>query len=195
MNKIALLLNEANITSPSGKQWRSSTIENIIKNPVYTGDLTWEVHKRKEGQKQFLFKHTHKPIINDFLLQSHQQNKLLQEKYGRFDTPFLFLNKLKCEHCQQVLATKNASTKRNGKNYQYYYYVCKICDYKVVAGEVHEVLMPLILKRIHSLTLLKKTQQQTLEFLTQMQEDAEEQIANMENSIDNLMKKGDRNAN
>ncbi|MBG9754286.1 recombinase family protein [Lysinibacillus sphaericus] len=189
LNKIASLLNEADIPSPKGKQWGSSTIENIIKNPVYTGDLTWEVHKRKEGQSIFIFKNAHKPIINNFLLQSHSQNKLLQEKYGRFDTPFLFLNKLKCKHCQQVLATQNASTKRKGKSYQYYYYVCKLCNYKVVADEVHEILMPSILEQVHSLAMLKNTQQQTLEYLTQMQGNVEEQILNTENLIDNLMQK------
>lgn len=189
LNKIALLLNEANIISPSGKQWRSSTIENIIKNPVYTGDLTWEVHKRKEGQKQFLFKNTHQPIINDFLLQSHQHNKLLQEKYGRFDTIFLFLNKLKCKHCKQVLATKNASTKRGGKNYQYYYYVCRLCNYKVDAKEVHELLFPLILEEVHNLTLSEDIKSKTLVSITQLQEGVVEQILNIENLIDNLTQK------
>lgn len=189
LNKIALLLNEANIPSPRGKQWRSSTVENILKNPVYTGDLIWEVQKRQEGQKQFLFKNTHEAIIDDFLIQSHQHNKLLQENYGRLDTPFLFLNKIKCKHCGQILATKNASTKRNEKNYHYYYYFCKSCDYKVDAENVHQELMPLILNRVQSFVLLEEPKQQNLILLTQMQQNVEELILEKEELLNSVSQK------
>ncbi|MGG0789873.1 recombinase family protein [Peribacillus simplex] len=189
LKKIAFLLNEANIPSPKGKEWRSSTIENILKNPVYTGDLNWNVHKGEKGPKTFLFKETHDPIINEFQLLFHKQNKHLLESFGRFDTPFLFLNKIKCCNCQEILVTQNGSTKRNGISYQYHYYVCKICHYKVNTEEVHEKLFPNILKRVQQLISTEQTKLQTIQYLNQMTNTIEELISKVGNMIEVFTKK------
>lgn len=62
MGKIASILNEAEIPSPSGKVWRSSTIENILKNPVYTGTLLWDIQKSK-SERKYEFQDFHEPLI------------------------------------------------------------------------------------------------------------------------------------
>jgi site-specific DNA recombinase len=189
LQKIAFLLNEAKIPSPKGSKWRPSTIDNILKNPIYLGNLTWEVPKRKEGQKHYTFENTHQPIINEFLFNLNQQNKKLQESYGRIDTPFLFLNKIRCRHCHQLLITQNGSTKRNGTNYQYHYYVCKHCQYKVNAQDVHEKLVPLILNHVHQFISSDQAKQQTLEFLQQMEGNVKELVLKTESVIQNLTPK------
>lgn len=187
--KIASLLNEAHIPSPKGKLWRSSTIENIIKNPVYTGDLTWHLRKPKDGKKVYFFEKAHEPIVNEFSIQLHHLNKQLQEKYGRLDTPFLFLNKMNCQHCQQVLVTQNGSTKRNGTKYQYQYYLCRNCNYKVEAKEVHDKLIPLIFKQVHNQTLRDQIQQSTINLVVRMTQDVQNLILNTEEMITRLKNK------
>ncbi|KAA0761725.1 recombinase family protein [Bacillus sp. TE8-1] len=189
LKKIASLLNTGNIPSPSGKQWRSSTIENILKNPVYTGNLTWKIPKRKTGQKFFTFEQTHDPIISEFHLQLYQQNKHLQETFGRFDTPFLFLNKMKCQQCNQILITQNGSTTRNQIVYKYHYYVCKKCQYKMDSHDVHEKLIPLILDRVHQLVSTDEIKESTLEFLNQMIRNLDTLIPSKEKLITNLFEK------
>jgi site-specific DNA recombinase len=67
MGKIVTILNEAEIPSPNGKTWRSSTIENILKNPAYTGTLTWEIQKAKTEMK-YEYKDFHEPLIDSFLI-------------------------------------------------------------------------------------------------------------------------------
>jgi site-specific DNA recombinase len=181
--KIATLLDEARILAPNGGTWNSSTIENILNNPVYTGNLIWQVPKRIEGQKQFVFEDTHKPIITDFVRELQIYNRNLQGIYGRLDTPFLFLNKIMCRHCKQGLSTQNGSTKRNGAVYNYQYYVCKNCNYKVNTNEVHEKLIPLMLKRVYELVSSTEIQQQSKDFVLQMILETVEQIESLENKI------------
>ncbi|MBD3108057.1 recombinase family protein [Bacillus sp. AGMB 02131] len=187
--KIASLLNEAAIPSPRGKEWGSSTIENIIKNPVYIGNLKWHIPKRKDGQKIFLFEDVHEPIVDDFLLQLQRQNILLQKKYGRLDTPFLFLNKITCQECHKIMDTKNSSTKRNGVQYHYQNYICKECNYKVSATELHERFLPMILDRVGKLVVKKQINEETKELLHHMIYDVSEMIIETENRIENLTKK------
>lgn len=182
--KISSLLNKAQIPSPKGKVWKPSTIEKIIKNPVYTGNLIWHIHKFKEGKKRYFFEDSHPAIVDEFSIQLHQLNKKLQQQYGRLDTPFLFLNKTRCDQCHQVLSTQNGSTTRNGVKYLYQYYVCKTCKYKVDAQEVHQAFLPLILKRVHSLVSQDRIKQQTLGFLARMTNRLHDLIKDEETKID-----------
>ncbi|MHA6261151.1 recombinase family protein [Sporosarcina sp. CAU 1771] len=189
LKKIAFLLNEVNIPSPRGKIWRPSTIDNIIKNPVYTGDLNWNIPKLKDGQKKYTFENTHEPIIDNFHLQLQQKNKMLQDNYGRIDTPFLLLNKIKCQHCYCILVTQNGSTTRNGKSYLYQYYVCKNCNYKLSIDEAHEKIVPMIMKRVHQLISKQQMKEHTLEFLNQTNNIVDQLIPKTERSIVNLVAK------
>jgi site-specific DNA recombinase len=190
LQKIAIILNEAEIPSPKGGIWRSSTVENILKNPVYTGKLIWDVHKRKDdGQKQFIFEKSHQPIINKFLPQLIKQNNHLQKTFGRIDTPFLFLNKVKCRHCEQLLGTHNGSTKRNGTKYDYYYYVCKNCGYKVDIKEVHNRFIPEILNRVEELISTNQIIPKTLAIINNMSQEIEHSIAAKNHLLQKLEEK------
>ncbi|WHY92739.1 recombinase family protein [Neobacillus cucumis] len=190
LQKIATILNEAEIPSPKGGIWRSSTVENILKNPVYTGKLIWDVHKRKDdGQRKFIFEESHQPIINRFHLQLIKQNNHLQKTFGRIDTPFLFLNKVKCRHCDQPLSTQNGSTKRNGVKYDYHYYVCKSCGYKFDIQEVHNRFIPEILNRVKELISTNKTVPKTLSFINEMSKDVEQSIQTKNHLLQKLEEK------
>ncbi|WP_099364504.1 recombinase family protein [Fredinandcohnia onubensis] len=190
LQRIASILNEAEIPSPKGGIWRSSTVENILKNPVYTGKLIWEVHKRKDdGRKQFTFEKSHPPIINNFLLQLIKQNIHLQKTFGRIDTPFLFLNKVKCRDCNQLLSTHNGSTKRNGVKYNYHFYVCKACEYKVDIKEVHNRFIPEILNRVMELISTKQIVPKTLTFINEMLIEVEQSIESKNKLLQKLEEK------
>ncbi|WP_161993094.1 recombinase family protein [Sediminibacillus terrae] len=137
--KIATILNEAAIPSPTGGEWGANTIEIILKNPAYTGTLSWNIRKHKKERK-YEYPDFHEPIIDRFLLHLKDNNIKLQSKFGRLDTPFLFLNKITCSDCKESLKTQNASTTRNGKKYYYQDYVCKTCNYKLEINTVHATL-------------------------------------------------------
>lgn len=188
MNKIALILNEAAIPSPQGKLWRTSTIENILKNPVYTGMLVWHIHK--DTRETYEFKDLHEPLINQFLVLLNQNNTKLQQEFGRLDTPFAFLNKLSCAQCHHTLVTQNGSTTRKGKKYDYQYYVCKHCNYKLDITEVHEELLPKVLKHVQELVCSEHIKTTTIESLHKTKYFLEENIENLGEQLDKLASNG-----
>ncbi|USY55872.1 recombinase family protein [Bacillus sp. 1780r2a1] len=186
---IALLLNEARIPSPTGKLWPPSTVEKILGNSVYTGNLTWHVRKGKSEQETFTFKESHEPLMNQFELQLHSYNKQLQKEFGRLNTHFLFLNKIRCRHCQQPMINQNGSTKHNGVTYHYHYYVCENCSYKVAIKEVHKHLVPLVFKHIQRLALSKENKKMTLATLSKIKVSLKGVIEEAKNMAHVLSKK------
>jgi site-specific DNA recombinase len=189
MGKIASILNKAVIPSPSGKTWRSSTIENILNNPVYTGTLIWDIQKSKTKRK-YQFPDFHEPLIESSLKQISDINIQLQKDFGRLDTPFLFLNKLTCADCGDKLANQNGSTKRNGISYLYQYYVCRNCDYKLAIDELHEKLLPQTFKHVQSYITAKSMKATSEVYLSKFQNAIKKNIANLKNSIDKAHSKG-----
>jgi|GEM_PF-3512921 len=190
MGKIASILNEAAIPSPQGKSWRASTVENILKNPVYTGKLVWNLQKDKKKKGPYEFEDCHEPLINRFFLQLNENNIKLQNDFGRLDTPFLFLNKLLCRHCHNKLHTQNGSTTRNGRKYYYQYYVCKPCNYKLDITDVHENLSPKIFKYVQDLATSENTKSSAMEYLHKVEQAIQGNMTNIEERIDNLLAKG-----
>ncbi|MEH7154723.1 recombinase family protein [Neobacillus drentensis] len=189
MGKIASILNEAVIPSPSGKTWRPSTIENILNNPVYTGMLIWDIQKSKTERK-YQFPDFHEPLIESSLKQISDINIQLQKDFGRLDTPFLFLNKLTCADCGDKLANQNGSTKRNGISYLYQYYVCRNCDYKLAIDELHEKLLPQTFKHVQSFITAQTMKATSEVYLSKFQNAIKKNIANLKNSIDKAHSKG-----
>ncbi|MCP8971368.1 recombinase family protein [Ectobacillus ponti] len=189
INKIASTLNEAAIPSPNGGTWRTSTIENILKNPAYTGQIVWEVRKGKK-KDTYTFDHSHEALVDRFLLHLIDTNLKLQKEYGRLETPFLFLNKLVCQQCHSALETQNGSTKRNGKKYVYQDYVCKGCGYKLEMNEVHSSLLPRVLRHVQDMTVSEQVKERTVQYLATVEQALEEAISNCESDLDKLDRKG-----
>jgi site-specific DNA recombinase len=190
LQKIASVLNAADIPSPSGGIWRPSTIENILKNPVYTGKLVWNIYKRKDdGQRHYVFDEAHPAVIDEIHKPLFYFNLILQKNYGRFDTPFLFLNKAKCMKCNEHLTTQNGSTKRNGVKYHYKYYVCKACNYKFNCEEVHTAFLPVILKKVQSNVSTNSYEIDTLDTLVAMNEEVELNIRKIRTFLPKLDQK------
>jgi site-specific DNA recombinase len=190
MAKIASILNEADIPSPQGKSWGSSSVEKILKNPVYTRKLVWTIYKDKSKSKPYEFQDFHEPLIDDFFLHLNANNARLQNEFGRLDTPFLFLNKLSCQHCHDKLQTQNGTTTRNGRKYYYQYYVCKNCNYKVDINNIHEQLLPNVLKHVHNLASSEDIKASAIVYLNKIEQALNENITKMAERIDNYSTKG-----
>lgn len=146
VDKIANILNDAKITSPKKGTWRGSTIDNILKNPVYLGHLNWNF-KKKLDKNDYLIKNNHKPIVPAILLHLIDVNRNLKKLYSKLDTPFLFTGLLKCKQCGERLKQRNSSTKKQGKRYDYLKYYCRTCSYTIDALHTNKVLIESIQKQ------------------------------------------------
>lgn len=147
--------------------WGHTTINRILKNPVYIGTLTqgkettvsYKNRKRisVSPDKWVVKKNTHEPIIssNDFykvqeLLKSKRKVKRHQ------DETHIFATKVKCLHCGGTMVRYSTVSRKN-KNIKYMYLRCKnnllspeICKfknritydelYKVVEAEFNDII-------------------------------------------------------
>ncbi len=118
-NDIARILNERKIITPSlykknkvnyhikNNLWTASSVNNILKNPIYTGDLLQNKQSKLsyKSKKRIILdqnlwikiENTHKPIISKeiFKLVNTSQNKALKKRL----TKLLLENLLFCKEC------------------------------------------------------------------------------------------------
>ncbi|MDA2529932.1 recombinase family protein [Bacillus cereus] len=189
LGKIASVLNEARIPSPKDKEWRTSTLETILKNPIYTGTLVWNIRKGP-SRKVYEFDHFNEPLVDRLLLHFIHTNVKLQKEYGRLETPFLYLNKLTCNHCNEKLVTHNGSTKRNNEKYVYQYYVCKQCRYKLDLEDVHQHALSKTLEHVTNFARDDIQRTATMDYLASLETILEVNITNTEKELDLLASKG-----
>lgn len=102
--------------------WKDSTILKIIENPIYKGDF---IHGKRTKNPTY-YEDVVEPLISKELWEECQAQKKKNSRNYKRNEDYLFLQKLKCPHCNRILAGK-ATRKKNGSIYYYYYcHDCKI---------------------------------------------------------------------
>ena len=102
--------------------WKDSTILKIIENPIYKGDF---IHGKRTKNPTY-YEDVVEPLISKELWEECQVQKKKNSRNYKRNEDYLFLQKLKCPHCNRILAGK-ATRKKNGSIYYYYYcHDCKI---------------------------------------------------------------------
>jgi len=102
--------------------WKDSTILKIIENPIYKGDF---IHGKRTKNPTY-YEDVVEPLISKELWEECQVQKKKNSRNYKRNEDYLFLQKLKCSHCNRILAGK-ATRKKNGSIYYYYYcHDCKI---------------------------------------------------------------------
>lgn len=141
IQKITDILNEAGIPSPTKKHWRTSSIENILKNPVYMGHLSWTFRHKHINQNDHLIEYSHDAIVPGIFYKLIDVNRELKKKYNKLETPFLFGGLLVCKDCGNHLMHRNSSTKKKGTKYSYLKYFCTTCFYEMDIDVLNERLL------------------------------------------------------
>lgn len=144
--KIAKLLNDANIPSPKNKEWSSGTIDYILDNDQYLGHLPWNIRshlntsrKKQRGEYDLIFNH-HEPIISIPLWNiTHQTIELHKSKGKNNNTQFYLRGVLYCQNCNEELISKN-ETPQNSKK-EYLVYRCPSCKHKLKIEEIHNEII------------------------------------------------------
>jgi site-specific DNA recombinase len=147
VQKIAAILNEAEIASPKLKLWQPSTIDNILKNPVYSGRFSWKF-KRKQSNTDQKFSLSSELIVPPVLYDLLEINRSFKQKYNKLDTPFLFGSLLCCKSCKNTLIHRNCSTQKNGVKYTYMKYYCPNCLYEIDTNQLNAKLLDYIGKQL-----------------------------------------------
>ena len=114
--------NSEGIPSPSGKQWRKTTVHKLLTNEAYTGTLVWG-QKARDGQEPVRVEDAFPAIVSQQEFQ--RVRKLLEARAPkvthprRAASPYLLSGLAKCETCGKALTAAEA---KSGK---YTYYVCQ----------------------------------------------------------------------
>ena len=111
--------------------WKDSTILKIIENPIYKGDF---IHGKRTKSPTY-YEDVVEPLISKELWEECQVQKKKNSRNYKRNEDYLFLQKLKCPHCNRILAGK-ATRKKNGSIYYYYY--CHDCKINIKETDIEE---------------------------------------------------------
>ena len=162
-DKIAILLNEANILTPGfyGKKkglissqnligqgyWQTFTIAKIVRSEIYTGDMVQGKsvtiqHKQIKTDKKdwIVVKNTHEAIISNETFEKAQQCRIEIDKKSKSKnkipyTENVLKGKIFCQYCGKNLNRGRKITKTKG---EIYYFFC-ITNWRIKKGNCEGV--------------------------------------------------------
>ena len=115
---ISNILNEEQVLGKTN--WRDSTITAILENEVYKGDF---VHGKRTKHPTY-YENVVEPIVSKEMWEDCQTQKKKNSRAYQRTLTYLFLQKIRCPRCNNLMGGK-ATKKKNGN--VYYYYYCNDC--------------------------------------------------------------------
>ena len=126
---ISNILNEEQVLGKSN--WRDSTITAILENEVYKGDF---VHGKRTKHPTY-YKNVVEPLVSKEMWEDCQAQKEKNSRAYQRTLTYLFLQKIRCPRCNNLMGGK-ATKKKNGN--VYYYYFCNNCKLNLKENVIEE---------------------------------------------------------
>ncbi len=137
-SKIAKYLNEHGVKSNKDTCWSGSGVRDILKNPIYTGELvvqktytdtiTFQTKINRGQLPRYHYHDNHEPYISKELFQKVQkifeirrEQHSMNYNIGKYQNRYLLSGIIECSQCG--LKLKRIKIKKNKKDY-YYAYAC-----------------------------------------------------------------------
>ena len=126
---ISNILNEEQVLGKTN--WRDSTITAILENEVYKGDF---VHGKRTKHPTY-YKNVVEPLVSKEMWEDCQAQKEKNSRAYQRTLTYLFLQKIRCPRCNNLMGGK-ATKKKNGN--VYYYYYCNNCKLNLKENVIEE---------------------------------------------------------
>ena len=126
---ISNILNEKQVLGKSN--WRDSTITAILENEVYKGDF---VHGKRTKHPTY-YENVVEPLVSKEMWEDCQAQKKKNSRAYQRTLTYLFLQKIRCPRCNNLMGGK-ATKKKNGN--VYYYYYCNNCKLNLKENVIEE---------------------------------------------------------
>ena len=126
---ISNILNEEQVLGKTN--WRDSTITAILENEVYKGDF---VHGKRTKHPTY-YENVVEPIVSKEMWEDCQAQKKKNSRAYQRTLTYLFLQKIRCPRCNNLMGGK-ATKKKNGN--VYYYYYCNDCKLNLKENVIEE---------------------------------------------------------
>ena len=139
--EISNTFNSEKVLFPQKKKWRDIDIERIINNRIYMGDYErYKKSKKNSDTQPIIYYDVVEPIISRGLWEDTQRQKEINQRAYRRNRVYIFLQKLICPDCGNIMVCKGTG----GKKSKYKYYHCQKCGINYREEKVEEVLMNFI---------------------------------------------------
>ena len=126
---ISNILNEEQVLGKTN--WRGSTITAILENEVYKGDF---VHGKRTKHPTY-YENVVEPLVSKEMWEDCQAQKKKNSRAYQRTLTYLFLQKIRCPKCNNLMGGK-ATKKKNGN--VYYYYYCNDCKLNLKENVIEE---------------------------------------------------------
>lgn len=126
---ISNILNEEQVLGKTN--WRDSTITAILENEVYKGDF---VHGKRTKHPTY-YENVVEPLVSKEMWEDCQAQKKKNSRAYQRTLTYLFLQKIRCPRCNNLMGGK-ATKKKNGN--VYYYYYCNDCKINLKENIIEE---------------------------------------------------------
>ena len=126
---ISNILNEEQVLGKTN--WRDSTITAILENEVYKGDF---VHGKRTKHPTY-YENVVEPLVSKEMWEDCQAQKKKNSRAYQRTLNYLFLQKIRCPKCNNLMGGK-ATKKKNGN--VYYYYYCNDCKLNLKENVIEE---------------------------------------------------------
>ena len=126
---ISNILNEEQVLGKTN--WRDSTITAILENEVYKGDF---VHGKRTKHPTY-YENVVEPLVSKEMWEDCQAQKKKNSRAYQRTLNYLFLQKIRCPRCNNLMGGK-ATKKKNGN--VYYYYYCNDCKLNLKENVIEE---------------------------------------------------------
>ena len=126
---ISNILNKEQVLGKTN--WRDSTITAILENEVYKGDF---VHGKRTKHPTY-YENVVEPLVSKEMWEDCQAQKKKNSRAYQRTLTYLFLQKIRCPRCNNLMGGK-ATKKKNGN--VYYYYYCNDCKLNLKENAIEE---------------------------------------------------------
>lgn len=126
---ISNILNEEQVLGKTN--WRDSTITAILENEVYKGDF---VHGKRTKHPTY-YENVVEPLVSKEMWEDCQAQKKKNSRAYQRTLTYLFLQKIRCPRCNNLMGGK--ATKKKNENVYYYYY-CDDCKLNLKENVIEE---------------------------------------------------------
>ena len=126
---ISNILNKEQVLGKTN--WRDSTITAILENEVYKGDF---VHGKRTKHSTY-YENVVEPLVSKEMWEDCQAQKKKNSRAYQRTLTYLFLQKIRCPRCNNLMGGK-ATKKKNGN--VYYYYYCNDCKLNLKENVIEE---------------------------------------------------------
>ncbi len=141
--RIANLLNGRKVPAPTRTHWNASTVNNILENPVYAGDIVW-MKSQKAGRtgrvataedERIIHRDAHEAIVDRTTWERRQelstQRQFVVHKSTRKSVDYLLSRLIRCEHCgSNFIGRRHTYKAQDGRSVTQLSYYCSGYLYK-----------------------------------------------------------------